>query len=140
MIRRYRAEDLDAVLDVWASASAVGHPFLDDRVLAQERHNVRTVYLPVSETWVWDEGDGPVAFVSLLENEIGALFVHAAHHRRGIGRALLEHARTGRGAVELEVFEANVSGRAFYDACGFDAVGRRHHAETGRWMLRLRLD
>ena len=52
------------------------------------------------------------------------LAVHPAYRRRGVGRALLEHAASharGLGCVKLtlEVREENEAARALYRACGF---------------------
>jgi putative acetyltransferase len=139
VIRPYQPSDCEALLDVWVRASAVAHPFLDPDFMARERHNVRDVYLPMAETWVWD-ADGHVAgFISLLGNEVGGIFVEPGRHRSGIGRALVERARDGRGDLEVEVFERNAIGRAFYARLGFEPLQTKTHAETGLEILRLRL-
>ena len=140
MIRRYRPTDLEEVLGVWARASAVGHPFLSQDFLERERHAIATVYLPESETWVWEADGRVVGFLSLQASEVGGLFVDPGLHRSGIGRALVGRARARRGAIEVEVFEKNVVGRAFYEAVGFQLVERRVHDPTGFEALRLRLD
>ncbi len=137
MIRRYRAEDEAGVLAVWSAASAVGHPFLSDDFLAKERLAIARVHLPSAETWVWESEGRIVGFISLLESEVGAVFVDPESHGVGIGRALVEYARGLRGDLEVEVFEQNVSARAFYARCGFFLKGRSIHDETGLEVLRL---
>lgn len=52
----------------------------------------------------------------------------------------MDHATESRDHLELEVFEANEIGRAFYDAYGFAVVGERLDDKTGLRLLRLRLD
>ncbi len=81
-----------------------------------------------------------VGFIALLDNEVGGLFVTRAQQGQGIGRALMDHASASRDHLELEVFEANDIGRAFYDAYGFAVIGERLDEETGLRLLRLRLD
>jgi ribosomal protein S18 acetylase RimI-like enzyme len=76
-----------------------------------------------------------VAFLSLIFYQtlfhaggtalINELVVTRSHRRRGIGRALLDRARTeaqARGMDELEVATEldNEPARAFYRACGFN--------------------
>lgn len=139
MIREYRPADCETLLDVWARASAVAHPFLDPAFLETERGNIRDLYLPKSETWVWEADGRVVGFVSLLGNEIGGLFVDPRYHRLGIGRALVDLARSLRGELEVEVFERNVPGRAFYAALGFEFMHRRVDPDVGFEVLRLRL-
>jgi putative acetyltransferase len=139
MIRLYRAADLDQLLDTWATASAVAHPFLSADFLAAERENIPNVYLPIAETWVYEQGGRVVGFLALIGNEVGAVFVHPDSQRHGIGRALMDHARARRPELEVDVFAANAIGQAFYSRYGFQLVERKVHEETGFDMLRLRL-
>ena len=120
MIRRYRPQDCEPVLSVWAAASALAHPFLSEGFLEQERQDIRNVYLPRAETWVWEADGHVVGFISLRGNEVGAVFVDPRFQRSGIGWALLDHARALRGDLEVEVFSENRIGRAFYAKYGFE--------------------
>ena len=140
MIRRYEARDAEQVLDAWESASRLAHDFLDDAFFREERARIRDVYLLSTETWVWEEEGRVVGFVSLLGNEVGGLFVHPNAQRRGVGRALVDRARELKGSLELDVFERNSTGRAFYARYGFVEIGRHVHPGTGETELRLRFD
>jgi putative acetyltransferase len=139
VIRAYRQTDGAVVLHVWERASAVAHPFLSREFLDEERERIAAVFLPRAETWVWDVDGHVTGFMSLLQNEVGALFVEPAFHRRGIGRALIAHARAMRGALDVEVFERNALGTAFYAQMGFGVVSQRCDGETGFEVVRLRL-
>jgi len=139
VIRKYQPADCEDVLNVWARASALAHPFLSQEFLEQERHDISSVYLPKAETLVWEADGRVVGFLSLLGNEVGAIFVDPEFHRSGIGRALMDRARALRGELEVEVFERNLLGRAFYAKLGFDLVHRKVHNQTGFEVLQLRL-
>lgn len=139
MIRSYRPADFDDLLKVWAHASALAHPFLSEAFLELERYNIPNVYLPNAETWVWVACGRVVGFISLLGNEVGAIFVDPEFHRSGIGRALMGHAMALRGALEVEVFERNLQGRAFYANFGFELLHTKVHDQTGFSVMRLRL-
>lgn len=139
MIRAYEDRDLNELLDVWYSASQVGHPFLDERFLENERRAIATVYLPNSETWVYEQDGHVVGFIAVHDDEVGGLFVDASVHRQGIGRALMDHTVRTRRCLKLEVFEKNQVGRRFYEKYGFVQVGEYLHDETGCVMLRLEL-
>lgn len=140
MIRKYNAEDLAELLDVWYDASQIAHPFLTRDFLDQERRNVIQKYLPIAETWVFEEEGQVVGFIALIGNEVGGIFVTPRRHGQGIGRALMDHARASRSHLDVEVFEANEIGRAFYHAYGFKVIRPVVHEETGEPVLRLRLD
>ncbi|HEX6254491.1 MAG TPA: GNAT family N-acetyltransferase [Euzebyales bacterium] len=139
MIRPYVAADLESLLDVWYQASLIAHAFLPEEFLAAEREDIADVWMPVAETIVYEDDGQVVGFLSLVGNEVGAIFVHPEHQGRGVGRALMVRARAARPDLELDVFEANAIGRRFYDAYGFTFVRRHVHDETGRMQLRLRL-
>lgn len=124
---------------IWSAASTVAHPFLSDEFLAAERHEIAHEHLFSAETWVWEDDGRVVGFISLLGNEVGAIFVDPALHGVGIGRALMDHARGLRGALEVEVFEANAIGRAFYERYGFEPKQKGVHEATGLHVLRLEL-
>lgn len=137
MIRRYRDQDLDNLLAVWAAASEIAHPFLTQEFLATERENIPNLYLPNAETWVFDDGGRVIGFVALLGNEVGALFVHPSHQRKGVGWQLMDKARELRGELVVEVFKANTIGRAFYAKYGFEPIAEIVYDQTGFDLLRL---
>lgn len=89
MIRQYHPKDCESVLNVWATASAVAHPFLGEEFLQQERCNIQNLYLPQAQTWVWEadaqdgQGGQVVGFISLLGNEVGGLIRGSAISRLG---------------------------------------------------------
>jgi putative acetyltransferase len=88
---------------------------------------------------VWEADAHVVGFISLLGNEVGAVFVDPGSQRCGIGWALMDHARALRGQLEVEVFRDNPVGRAFYVKYGFVPVLERWHEATGLLVVRLRL-
>lgn len=139
MIRQYQAADCEAILRVWSLATAVAHPFLDKDFLQQEYQNIPALYLPVADTWVWQTEQAVVGFMSLLGNEIGAIFIDPACHRQGIGRALITFAQQLHAALEVEVFEQNLQGRKFYAQMGFKLLQQKIHDQTGYSVLRLQL-
>lgn len=130
-LRPYRPEDREACLDVWHAASLVGHPFLGDDVLARQRALVGEVYLPQARTVVADYDGGIVGFIGLVDAFIGGLFVAPWAHGSGIGRRLVLHAADLEGELAVEVYEANLGARAFYERLGFAAVGRREVDDEG---------
>lgn len=139
IIRAYQDRDLHELLDVWYRASLIAHPFLDETFLRQEREDIAAVYLPGSETWVVVSEERVVGFISLLGNEVGAIFVDPADQGQGYGRALMDHARTLQGELVLDVFKANRIGRRFYDRYGFELESEHVHEPTGQPLLRMRL-
>ena len=138
IIRSYNASDLDALLAVWEGASTLAHPFLSKSFIEKEKLNIPNIYLPNADTWVLLEQECVVAFIALIGNEVGALFVSPNHHRKGFGKALMDKARSLHDSLELDVFKENVIGRCFYDGYGFTFLRESVHEDTGQPVLRLR--
>lgn len=139
MIRPYDPADREALLAVWSESAAVAHPFWTPAKFEQERRDIAEQFLPVAETYVCERDGTVIGFISLLGNEVGGIFVAPQWHGQGIGSALMDRARDSREHLELDVFEANEVGRAFYARYGFDVVGARVDEPTGQRVLRLRL-
>ena len=137
MIRPYEPEDTDPLIDAWHAASLVAHPFLSAEIMAQEKLNIRNIYLPNVETWILEENSRLCGFLSLIENEVGAIFVHPAHQGKGFGKALMDKAVELRGSLFLDVFKENSIGRAFYDRYGFRTAREHIHEQTGNALLRM---
>jgi ribosomal protein S18 acetylase RimI-like enzyme len=75
--------------------------------------------------------------------EIAALYVAPERWRTGLGSVLLDAAIAELEAgpwteVTLWVFAANLRGRAFYDAHGFDVADEAVNEHTGLPVVRLR--
>ncbi len=136
-IRKYAEEDQDALIDVWHAASQVATPFLPAEFLAGEPDNIRNIYIPNAETWVFEAEDTVAGFIALIGNEVGAIFVHPKLQGRGIGRALMDHAASLRDSLYLDVFKENAVGRRFYDRYGFRFESEHVHEQTGHWQIRL---
>ncbi len=137
MIRKFRETDCEAIIEVWFAAIQVATPFLSDEFLAEERDNIRKIWLPKAETWVFEAEDRVAGFISLIGNEVGAIFVDPDEQGRGIGRALMDHAASLRDFLYLDIFEENAVGRRFYDRYGFQFERKYVHEQTGHMQIRL---
>lgn len=137
MIRKYTEADCEAILDIWIAASLIATPFLSEKFLADEREHIRTIWLLKAETWVFEEDSHVIGFLSLIGNEVGALFVHPDAQRRGVGTALMDHAAGLRDELFLDVFEDNAIGRRFYEQYGFKFESKHVHEQSGHMQLRL---
>jgi putative acetyltransferase len=137
-IRQYKDNDLEAVLSTWERATRLVHSFMTDEFIAQEKKNIEEIYLPNTDTWVVDI-DGEVrGFIALMGNEVGAIFLQPEFHGKGIGKALMDKAQQLQGDLEVEVFEANSTGRKFYSRYGFELIGESFHEPTKQQVLRLK--
>lgn len=141
-IRPYEPIDRDQLVDIWEAASRVGHPFLTESDIEEQKALVRDIYLPQAQNWVAQSDHGSVGFIGLLDNFVGGLFVDPRVHRAGVGRELVEHAALLKGHLEVEVYARNEAAVLFYHRVSFVEIGRRSTDDQGRELelIRLRRD
>jgi GNAT superfamily N-acetyltransferase len=78
--------------------------------------------VPERETWVAEDGDRMVAVLALHDDEVDQFYVAPGDQRRGVGDAMLAHAKCLRPAgLQLWAFQRNAPARRFYEARGFIA-------------------
>lgn len=138
MIRKYKNSDCDIVIDIWHEASSLAHPFLNATFMENVRKDMRQLYLPNALTWVFEEDNEVIGFISMIENEIGGLFVKPDEHARGIGTLLVNHVLSIYDILEVEVFKNNRIGRSFYNKYGFKLIQEYTMEETQQQVLKLK--
>ena len=138
MIRKYKETDLENLLNVWYAASSLAHPFLEEAFQQQERENIRNIYIPNTETWVYVEAGELIGFISMIGNEIGAIFMKPDHHGKGIGTKLINQVAQFHDVLEVEVFKENKIAVPFYKKYGFEILKELLHEATNNQLLRLR--
>ncbi len=139
MIRKHKKQDLEQIINVWYQSSTLAHPFLSSSFVEKVKLDMRTIYVPNSETWVYEIDNVIVGFISMMDNEIGGLFVLPDNHSKGIGTKLVNFIKNEHSELEVEVFEKNSIGRAFYDKYGFESMKKFNHKDSGQVVLRLKL-
>ncbi|NHB96083.1 N-acetyltransferase [Photorhabdus stackebrandtii] len=123
MIRPFDTQDMDTILDIWLSASLIAHHFIDADFWKSKTDDMRNIYIPSSETYVYEEQNSVKGFLSLYENSIAAIFVSPSAQGRGIGKQLISYAKNLRNKLELEVYCQNKNSISFYLSCGFVKKG-----------------
>ncbi|MFC6083914.1 GNAT family N-acetyltransferase [Sphaerisporangium aureirubrum] len=137
-IRPMRDTDAEQVLDVYRIGLDTGHASFETTVPTWE--NFTSARLPHLRYVVTDTGTGQVVawvaasrvsarpvYAGVIEHSV---YVHPAHHSRGIGRALLNAFITasedaGVWTIQSGVFPENTASLALHQAAGFRVVGTR---------------
>ena len=137
MIRKHIEQDLEQIMNIWQKSSTLAHPFLKNDFVEKVASDMRNLYIPNSETWVFEENNIVIGFISMIENEIGGLFVLPDNHSKGIGTKLVDFIAKENKVLEVEVFEKNKIGNAFYNKYGFKLIKQYLHEESYNVVLRL---
>ena len=115
MIRKFETQDLDAVMQIWLQANLDAHAFIPASFWEAHFEMVRDM-LPQAELYV-HENEAPRqidGFIGLAENHIEGIFVAKAARSKGIGKALLDYAKSRRPRLTLGVYKKNERALAFY--------------------------
>jgi putative acetyltransferase len=131
LIRSYRKTDLEEMVRIWYEASVIAHSFIPASFWALQKSAMKEKYLPLAENFIFEDEGQLAGFISLAGENVCALFVAPEMQGRGIGRALLEYAKTLKGRLSLKAYRENESALRFYEKCGFVAAGEEVDEYTG---------
>lgn len=125
IIRQATNADPPQLLNIWLRSVRATHHFLQESDIEALLPQLRDIYLPAVELWVAvDAEDCPLGFIGLNENHVEMLFIEPDLRGKGIGRALLDYARSSRSQMSVDVNEQNPEAVGFYLHYGFVQTGR----------------
>jgi putative acetyltransferase len=125
-LRAYAPADCDAVVALWNETKRDTYDFLpleQSRTVDEDRGFFRAHIEPRCSLWVAGRDEAPAGFLALRGSYVDRLYVRPGAQRRGVGAALLAHAKAlSPGGLELHTHQRNGKARAFYEKHGFAAV------------------
>ena len=115
MIRKFETRDLDTVMQIWLHGNLDAHAFIAASFWTEHFEMVRDL-LPQAELYVHENEDTRQidGFIGLTENHIEGIFVAKSARSEGIGKALLDYAKSRRPRLDLSVYQKNERALAFY--------------------------
>lgn len=134
MIRRFKIDNLEAVMKIWLESNILAHDFISQNYWQENYKQVEKV-LPDAEIFVYEEGDAVLGFIGLTENYIAGIFVDANSQSQGIGKALLDHVKKSSSQLSLQVYKKNSRAVRFYIREGFDVLNEQTDEHTGETEL-----
>lgn len=86
----------------------------------------------IDQDWVTvaETDKGVVGFLALNGAEIHSLYLSAPARGQGIGRQLLDHAKSGQAQLSLFAFQDNTPACRFYERNGFAEIARSDGADN----------
>ena len=102
-------------MQIWLHGNLDAHVFIAASFWTEHFEMVRDL-LPQAELYVHEnENTGQIdGFIGLTENHIEGIFVAKAARSKGIGKALLEYAKSRKPCLTLSVYQKNERALAFY--------------------------
>lgn len=118
MIRRLQETDIDRVMELRLGVNLKAHDFVP---AAYWRNNFEPVkeMLPQAEVYVYEVAEEIQGFVGLTGDYIEGIFIADEMQSQGIGKHLLDHIKTGKDTLHLNVYKKNTRAIHFYQREGF---------------------
>jgi putative acetyltransferase len=138
MIKKYDGNDIENILSIWLEASIKAHDFVAAEYWKSQVPNIRDIYIPASETYVYIQNSETVGFYSLVKNDLAAIFVSPKNQGQGIGKALLFHAKAQREELTLSVYSENEASYQFYLSQDFTVIEKQTDIHTGHQEYKMR--
>lgn len=138
MIRPLRKDDLDNAVSIWFAASIKAHDFISEEYWSSQKKNMREMYLPNCESWVYESAGSILGFVSYYEGSIPAIFVDPESQSCGIGTQLLNYLKGKYSELTLTVYSENEKTHEFYLHHGFIDVDKCICEHTGKEQFVMR--
>lgn len=130
MIRKFEPWDIDAVMEIWLDANCSAHDFIHRDYFEGELDAVKS-QVPKSEAYVCEEEGQVNGFIGLDNSFVEGLFVKPGCQGRGIGKALLDHAKQEREVLSLKVYRRNERAFQFYRREDFNVSEVEVEGATG---------
>ncbi|WP_270647557.1 N-acetyltransferase [Paeniclostridium hominis] len=131
MIRKLENKDINIIMDIWLKSTIKAHNFIDENYWRKNYNNVKNIYIPISDTFVYEYNGKIKGFISIINNDfIGALFVDVNSQGMGIGSKLIDYAINIYENLSLSVYKDNENAFAFYKNKNFKILSEEVNKET----------
>lgn len=123
MIRKFKKNDLPAVMQIWFDTNIKAHDFIPKEYWENNYEIVKEI-LPDAEIYVHvDDTAGFIdGFIGLTDNYIAGIFVKEDKQSKGIGKQLLNYVKNIKPNISLSVYQKNTKAVLFYKREQFQIV------------------
>ena len=118
MIREFRADDIDSIMQLWLDTNIQSHSFINRKYWQDNFAAVKEAILQAT-VYVCEQDGQIQAFIGLSGNYIAGLFVSKDFQSKGVGKLLLDYLKSKHNELTLRVYEKNNRALKFYLREGF---------------------
>lgn len=130
MIRCFKLDDLEAIMQIWLHTNIETHSFTPKEYWMNNYHMVKKL-MPEAELFV-DEVEGEIrGFIGLQGDYIAGFFVKKAYQSKGIGHQLVDYVKGSNNQLSLSVYAKNERAISFYKHQGFELKEKQVDENTG---------
>ena len=115
MIRKFKENDLTAVMQIWLNTNIKAHNFIDSKYWTDNYDMVKNM-LPHAEIYVHENDVTKQIdeFIGLNDDYIEGIFVEQTVQSKGIGKQLLDFVKNIKSSMSLRVYQKNTRAISFY--------------------------
>lgn len=139
---KYRIEklniqkDLDNIMKIWLETNIDAHDFIDESYWKSNFDLVKTL-LPDSDLNIYFEDKTPLGFIGVMDGHIAGIFINKEDQAKGIGKILLDFAKSKYSSLTLDVYADNRKAYNFYLKNGFQEISSAMDKENNRLEIRM---
>ncbi len=124
MIRKFRTDDLEQVMELWLATNISAHDFISVKYWHANYALVKEM-LPQANIWVYEKNNEIWGFIGLQDTYIAGIFVADKAQGKGIGSELLAKAKQQKSQLSLAVYTKNERALNFYQRADFTVVNEQ---------------
>lgn len=122
MIRKFNQSDIEEVINIWLECSYISHDFINRDFWNSQIEDMKKIYIPASETYIFEENEKIIGFISYYEWAIAAIFVNHKYQWKGIWKQLLNFIKNKYSELKLTVYSQNKKSVEFYSSQWFKII------------------
>lgn len=131
MIRKFRTDDLEQVMELWLATNISAHDFISAKYWHANYALVKEM-LPQANIWVYEKNNEIWGFIGLQDTYIAGIFVADKAQDKGIGSELLAKAKQQKSQLSLAVYAKNERALNFYQRADFTVVNEQLDETIGQ--------
>ncbi|MDD3279772.1 MAG: GNAT family N-acetyltransferase [Lachnospiraceae bacterium] len=136
MIRDFKKEDIDRVMELWLDTNISAHSFIQSEYWKSNYDTVKAM-MPSATIYVYEENNVIQGFLGLMDEYIAGIFVSQHVQSKGFGKKLLDYAKDKKGALSLSVYKENIRAVNFYLREDFTVSNEQIDKNTGKLELNM---
>ncbi|MEG0076251.1 N-acetyltransferase [Anaerorhabdus sp.] len=130
MIRDFKIQDIDRIMELWLDTNRLAHDFINDEYWQKSYEPVKAM-MPKATIYVYEEDKVIKGFVGLMDNYIAGIFIVQSYQSKGIGKQLLDYVKNKKTMLSLCVYKKNKQAIQFYLRENFKIIEERIEETTG---------